>query len=194
MSQLRDLLVEEIQNLLHAEQQLVTALPKMAAAANDQMLKENFEVHLQQTETHVTRLEDVLAMLATDVKTRPCKAMLGLVEEGEEKMSSGKQKEELSADLSLIILSQKIEHYEIAAYGNAKLLARQIGDLDVANVLCQILGEEQGADALLTMCAKPILQKAALADLAKSVRDLNQEVALPLKKEKARSKTSEKHD
>ena len=90
---------------------------------------------------------------------------MGLIEEGEEKIEEGGGKEELTADLSLIAAAQKVEHYEIAAYGNARTLAMQIDEREVARLLGQTLGEEESADYLLTEITKPLLQQARMEDL-----------------------------
>ncbi len=161
---LRDLLVEELQDLLHAEGQLVAALPKMAAAAHHPKLKEAFEKHLQQTEGHVQRLKKAFESLGESAQPKPCKAMMGLIEEGQETIEEGTEKEELAADLSLITAAQKVEHYEISGYGTARSLARQIGERDVATLLSHTLGEEESTDYLLTELAKPLLQQASLGD------------------------------
>jgi Mn-containing catalase len=113
MPQLKELLVEELQDLLHAETQLVGALPKMADAAHNPKLQEAFIKHLQQTETHVERLKKVFELLGEKAQPKPCKAMMGLVEEGAETIEEGKDKEPLAADLALITAAQKFEHYEI---------------------------------------------------------------------------------
>lgn len=165
MSQLKELLIEELQDLLHAEGQLVTALPKMASAASNSKLKEGFEKHLQQTKGQVERLKKAFELLGAPASAKPCKAMLGLVEEGQEVIVEGKKKEALAADLALIAAAQKVEHYEISGYGTARALARQIGELDVATLLSHTLGEEESADFLLSEVAKPLLQEAALQDL-----------------------------
>ncbi len=165
MPQVKDLLVEQLQDLLHAERQLIGALPKMAEAANNPKLKENFQKHFIETENHLARLEQVFALLGEQLEPKPCKAMMGLMEEGKETMKEGKEKDLLIADLALITIAQKVEHYEISAYGTAKALARQIGEIEVAKLLCQTLGDEEAADAMLTMCTKPILQQATIDDL-----------------------------
>ncbi len=165
MSHLRELLVEELQDLLHAEGQLVGALPKMAKAAQSPKLKECFEKHLLQTETQVERLKKVFELLGEEAKPKPCKAMMGLVEEGSETISEGKDKEPLAADLALITAAQKVEHYEISGYGTARSLARLIGEREVAALLTHTLGEEESADYLLTEIAKPLLQDAAVEDI-----------------------------
>jgi Mn-containing catalase len=165
MSQVKELLVEELQDLLHAEGQLVAALPKMANAAHNPKLREAFEKHLVQTQNQVARLEKAFELLGEDAEPKPCRAMLGLVEEGEETIKEGSEKDELAADLALIKSAQKVEHYEISSYGTARALARQIGAYDVATLLAHTLGEEESADYLLTEIAKPLLQEATAEDL-----------------------------
>lgn len=165
MAQLKELLVEELQDLLHAEGQLVAALPKMAAAAHNPKLKETFEKHLVHTQIQVERLKRAFELLGEKAQPKPCKAMKGLVEEGEETIQEGKDKQPLAADLALITAAQKVEHYEISGYGTARSLARQIGERDVATLLSHTLGEEESADYLLTEVAKPLIQQATLEDL-----------------------------
>jgi len=160
MGQLKELLVDEMKDLLHAEKQLVAALPKMAEAAHHPKLKEAFEKHLMQTQGQVERLTQAFEMLAEDAEPKPCRAMQGLIEEGQETIEEGGDKDELSADLSLIAAAQKVEHYEISGYGTARTLALQIGEREVARLLSQTLGEEESADYLLTEISKPILQEA----------------------------------
>jgi len=160
MSQLKELLVEELQDVLHAETQLTKALPKMAQAAHNPKLRESFEKHLIQTENQVERLRMAFELLGEKAQAKPCKAMEGLVAEGEETIAEGKEKEELSADLALITAAQKVEHYEISAYGTLRALARQIGEFQVAELLSHTLGEEESTDFLLTEVAKPLIQQA----------------------------------
>jgi len=169
MPQLKELLVEQLQDLLHAETQLTGALPRMAEAADHPKLKEAFEKHLIQTEGHVERLRTVFRLLGEEAEPRPCKAMMGLVEEGKETMEEGREKEPLAADLALIAAAQRVEHYEISAYGTARCLARQIGELDCARLLSHTLGEEESADFLLSAISEPILQQASLDDAGATV-------------------------
>lgn len=169
MSQVKELLIDQLQDLLHAESQLTGALPKMAEAANHPKLKEAFEKHLIQTEGHVERLRQVFDLLGEKAEAKPCKAMMGLVAEGEETIEEGKQKESMAADLSLIAAAQRVEHYEISAYGTARGLARQLGAIEAARLLSHTLGEEQSADFLLTAIADPLLQDVALNDLGADV-------------------------
>jgi Mn-containing catalase len=165
MSQLKELLVEELQDLLHAETQLTKALPKMASAAHNPKLGEAFDKHLAQTQGHVERLKKAFELLGEKAQPTPCKAMEGLVAEGEEKIQEGANKEELVADLALITAAQKVEHYEIAGYGTVRSLARQIGEYEVSELLSRTLGEEESADFLLTEVAKPLIQQATSAVL-----------------------------
>ncbi len=164
MAQLKELLVEELQDLLHAEGQLLAALPKMAEAANNPKLKEAFETHLVQTEHHVERLKKAFELLGEKAQPKPCKAMMGLVAEGEETIEESGEKDPLIADLALVASAQRVEHYEIAGYGNVRCLARLIGEVQVAHLLTHTLGEEEAADHLLTAISAPILQQAALDD------------------------------
>jgi len=165
MPQIRELLVEELQDLLNAESQLLKALPKMAAAAHNPKLREAFEKHLAQTQLHVDRLAKVFEMLGEEPQSKPCKAMRGLIEEGEETIQEGGEKEDIAADLALITAAQKVEHYEISGYGTVRALARQIREFDVAQILSHTLGEEESTDHLLTEIAKPLIQQATAEDL-----------------------------
>jgi Mn-containing catalase len=164
MSQLKELLVEELQDLLHAEMQLTKALPEMATAAHNPKLKEAFEKHLEQTQGHVARLNEAFELLGVKAQPKPCKAMAGLVEEGKETIQEGKEKEQLAADLALVTAAQKVEHYEISGYGTVRALARQINAKEVATLLSHTLGEEESTDFLLTTVSKPLIQQASLED------------------------------
>lgn len=169
MPQLKELLVEQLQDLLHAEGQLTSALPKMAEAAKHPKLKEAFEKHLVQTQSQVERLQKVFALLGEKAEPKPCKAMIGLIEEGNETIEEGDEKEPIAADLALIAAAQRVEHYEISAYGTAKALARQIGAVDAARLLSHTLGEEESADFLLTAISDPLLQQASIEDGGNSI-------------------------
>ena len=169
MPQLRELLVEQLQDLLHAETQLIGALPKMAEAAHHPKLKEAFEKHLVQTEAHIERLRSAFGLLGEKAEPKPCKAMMGLLEEGSETIEEGREKQALAADLALIATAQRVEHYEISAYGTAKCFARQFGEVNCARLLSHTLGEEEAADFLLSAISEPILQQASLDDAGVSV-------------------------
>ncbi|HMF76801.1 MAG TPA: ferritin-like domain-containing protein [Bryobacteraceae bacterium] len=169
MSALEELLTEEMQDLLHAEGQLVKALPKMAKAAHDPKLRAAFTDHLEQTKNHVERLKQAFELLGAKAKAKPCKGMVGLVEEGQETITEGKEKDESVADLALICAAQKVEHYEISGYGSLAAVARQLGQDKVAKLLAQTLAEEEKADDLLTQLSPPLLEQA------KSVSDSEEE-------------------
>jgi Mn-containing catalase len=161
MELLQELLAEELRDLLSAENQLVKALPKMAKAAKDPDLKSAFQDHLEQTKGHVERLKEVFELLEEKPRAKACKGMAGLVEEGQEVITEGKEKEEPAADLTLIGAAQRVEHYEIAAYGTSRAIAEQMGRTDIVKLLSQTLSEEEEADRLLTELAQPLLQQAA---------------------------------
>jgi Mn-containing catalase len=163
MELLQELLTEELKDLLHAENQLVKALPKMAKAAKDADLRAAFEDHLEQTKGHVERLKEAFEMMDEKPKAKPCKGMAGLVEEGQEVITEGKQMEEAPADLALIGAAQRVEHYEIAAYGTARAIAEQMDRQDIVKLLSQTLAEEEEADQLLTKLAQPLLEEAGQA-------------------------------
>jgi Mn-containing catalase len=164
MSELKELLIENLQDLLSAEKQLVTALPKMAGAAGNARLKQAFEKHLVQTEGHVERLKLSLQILGSNEDSRACKGMKGLLEEGQEVIEEGKEMEALTADLALIAAAQKVEHYEISGYGTARCLAKLLGERKVATLLSHTLGEEEAADFILTDLSQPLLQQALSAE------------------------------
>ena len=160
MEILQELLVDQLRDLLHAENQLVKALPKMAKAANNDQLKSAFQDHLEQTKEHVERLTQAFERLGEKSKAKPCKGMAGLIEEGQETITEGKEKDDVPADLELIAAAQRVEHYEIAAYGTARTLAEQIDRKDVAKLLAQTLEEEKKADELLTVLSAPLFEQA----------------------------------
>lgn len=161
MSPLKELLVDELRDLLHAEGQLIAALPKMAEAAHHPKLKQAFLDHLQETQGQVARLKSAFELMSEAPEPKPCKAMMGLVEEGKETIKEGSGKPGNIADLGLIAAAQRVEHYEISGYGTARSLARQIGLADVAKLMAQTLGEEERSDFLLTELSKPIMQEAS---------------------------------
>jgi Mn-containing catalase len=157
---LQELLVEQLQDLLSAEGQLVKALPKMIDAAHATGLQLCFADHLEETREHLDRVKECLQALDSDAKAKPCRGMAGLLEEGEEVMSEGEEKEPEAADLALIAAAQKIEHYEISGYKTARTLAGQIGAQDVAFLLNITLGEEETAESLLTQIARELMSQS----------------------------------
>ena len=156
---LEDLLLEEIRDLYDAEKQLVKALPKMAKAATDDDLRSAFEEHLEETKGQVARLEQVFERLDTQAKGKPCKAMKGLVAEGQEVMEEDAM--ESLTDLALIGAAQRVEHYEISAYGTARTFAEKLGNKEVARLLEQTLKEEETADKKLTDISLRLLENTS---------------------------------
>jgi Mn-containing catalase len=159
---LEALLVDQLRDILHAEKQLLKALPKMAKAARTAQLKTLFETHLAETELQVDRLTECLKMLGGAARAKPCKGMAGLVDEGEEVMGEGKEKQDAPADIALIGAAQRVEHYEIAAYTAARNLASQLHLPVIVHLLTQSLGEEQNADQLLDQVAQPLMSVARM--------------------------------
>jgi Mn-containing catalase len=159
---LEGLLIDQLRDILHAEKQLLKALPKMAKAARASQLKTLFETHLAETEMQVERLNESLKMLGGAARAKPCKGMAGLVDEGEEVMGEGKEKEDAPADIALIGAAQRVEHYEIAAYTAARNLALQLHLPVIVHLLTQSLGEEQNADQLLDQVAQPLMSVARM--------------------------------
>jgi ferritin-like metal-binding protein YciE len=151
LDSLNDVLTEQIEDLYSAEQQLVSALPKVAGAAHSDELRSAFEEHLEETRGHVTRLQDILGQLGIDSPSAHCKGMEGLIAEGEEIIRM--QGDPVAKDAALIAAAQRIEHYEIAGYGTARTLAGELGLDDARDLLDQTLDEEESADTLLTKIA-----------------------------------------
>lgn len=175
MQLLQELLTEELRDLLHAENQLVKALPKMAKAAKDAELKSAFQDHLEQTKEHVERLKQAFEMLEEKPRAKVCKGMAGLVEEGQEVITEGKEMEEAAADLALIGAAQRVEHYEIAAYGTARAIAEQMERGDIVKLLSATLAEEEKADQLLTEVAQPLLEQAGQETEGEDEEELEEE-------------------
>jgi ferritin-like metal-binding protein YciE len=151
---LRELLIEELKDIYDAEQRITKALPKMAKAADSEELKEAFQEHLAQTQEHVKRLEQVFEQLDETAKKKQCKAMTGLLEEGDEIME-----EDFAPDVrdaALITAAQKVEHYEMAAYGSLRTWAELIGEDEVVNLLQTTLDEEGETDKKLTEIAQSL--------------------------------------
>ncbi len=151
---LNELLIEQLQDLYSAEEQIREALPKMAKAASSPGLKRAFEEHLGQTEEHVNRLNQCFEKLDADPEGKDCKGMKGLIKEGEELMDEDAEPEVLNA--GLIAAAQRVEHYEIAAYGCARTYAQLLGMTEIAQSLQQTLDEEKETDQKLTDLAESI--------------------------------------
>jgi ferritin-like metal-binding protein YciE len=154
-SNLRELLIEELKDIYDAEQRITKALPKMAKAADSQELKTAFQEHLRQTEQQIKRLEQVFDELDEPAKRKECKAMVGLLEEGEELMDEEDNPSDV-LDAGLITAAQKVEHYEMAAYGSLRTWADLLGESKVVNLLQTTLDEEGETDKKLTEIAQSL--------------------------------------
>jgi ferritin-like metal-binding protein YciE len=154
LESLRDLYVEQLQDLYNAEQQLIKALPKMAKAASSEELKAAFEDHLGQTRQHAQRIETIFEQMGEKAKGKKCKAMEGLVEEGGEVIKE--DMEDGIKDAALIAAAQRVEHYEIAGYGCVRAYATRLGEDDAATLLSQTLQEEKAADEALNDIAEEL--------------------------------------
>jgi Mn-containing catalase len=159
---IEELLVDQLRDILHAEKQLVKALPKMVKAARSVQLQRLLETHLAETETQVDRLNESLRLIGAPARAKPCKGMAGLVEEGDDVMAEGKKKDDAPADLALIGAAQRVEHYEIAAYTTARNLASQLHLPAVVELLTMSLGEEMNAGQLLDQVAQPLMSAARM--------------------------------
>jgi ferritin-like metal-binding protein YciE len=159
LNTLQDLLIEELQDIYDAENQIIKALPKMAKAASAPQLQQAFEEHLQQTRTHVERLERVFEQFGAKAKGKTCKGMQGLLTEGDEMI---KEKADPAVrDAGLIAAAQRVEHYEMAAYGTVRTYARQLGQQQASSLLQQTLDEEGTTDKKLTQLAESMINLEA---------------------------------
>jgi ferritin-like metal-binding protein YciE len=159
---LKTLYVNELRDLYNAENQLIKALPKMAKAASSEELKEAFEKHLEQTKTHVERLEEVFEDLDEKPTGKTCRAMKGLIEEGSEILEE--DGEESVLDAGIIVAAQKVEHYEIASYGSVRTFAELLGKDKSAQLLQTTLEEESEANEKLNELAEGIVNPEALME------------------------------
>ena len=164
LNSLEDLLHHELKDLYSAETQLVKALPKMANAAQSEQLSTLINHHLTETQTQVERLTEGLKMLDARARAKPCKGMMGLIEEGDEVMSEGKKLEPAGADLALIGAAQKVEHYEMAGHITARNLAQQLQMPNLVQLLQLSLAEEENADQLLNQLARPLMSAARMPE------------------------------
>lgn len=159
LKNLDELLQHEIKDLYSAEKQLLEALPKMAEKAADPQLKQAFESHLQETKVQKERLEKVCEILGFSPGRMKCKAMEGLIEEGEDMIDENATPE--TKDAGLIASAQRIEHYEISGYGTAAHFAEFLGHKEAFQLLNETLKEEQNADTKLNKLAKSTINKKA---------------------------------
>ena len=149
---LNDLFVHQLQDIYYAENQIVKALPKMISKATDGQVKDGFTRHLEETKTHVKRLEQVFQMHNAEVKAVKCPAIDGIITEAEEVAGDVEDKQVL--DAALIASAQAVEHYEMTRYGTLVAWAKQLGRTDCATILQKTLDEEKATDAKLTSIAE----------------------------------------
>jgi ferritin-like metal-binding protein YciE len=152
INSLKELYVQELRDAYDAENQIVKALPKFIKATSIPKLKEALENHLEQTRGHVQRLERIFKGLDETAKAKKCDGLRGILDEGEKTLGEGEKGAVL--DAALIAGAQRVEHYEMAAYGSLKTWARQLGDDQGAKLLEETLNEEKEADKLLSQIAQ----------------------------------------
>jgi ferritin-like metal-binding protein YciE len=151
---LRELFLAELQDLHSAEQQITKSLPRLIKASHDPNLRRAFEHHLEESKLHITRLEQIFKRMSESPKGKNCDAMTALLKEAEERVSDGGEAEIL--DAGLISAMQRVEHYEIAAYGSARTYAWQLNNQEVARFLNETLEEEKHTDAKLSQLARRV--------------------------------------
>ncbi len=160
-NELHQLMLDELADTLDAERQLTKALPKLAKAAQSDELREAFEAHLEETKTHVSRIEKVFAALDAPVTSKKCPAMEGIIKEGQQTVEENEDSPAL--DAAIIAAAQKAEHYEIAAYGTLCTWAELMGHDDALELLRATLEEEKAADVKLTEMATSFANATAQA-------------------------------
>ncbi|MDR5741443.1 MULTISPECIES: ferritin-like domain-containing protein [unclassified Caballeronia] len=149
---LQDLFIHSLSDVYSAEKQLTKALPKLARATSNELLKQAFQQHLEETNGQIERIDKVVELTGFKLKRIKCVAMEGLVEEGQEQIEDFEQGP--IRDAALIGAAQKVEHYEIATYGTLATLAKQLGQEEAMNLLLETLQEEKSTDEKLTELAK----------------------------------------
>jgi len=163
MKLLKDLFLDELTDIYDAEQRIVKALPKLAQGATSTKLKDAFLAHLQETKGHVTRLEQVFALIDETAKGKTCEATVGLLKEGDQLAADFKGSPAINA--ALITAAQRVEHYEIATYGSLHEWAGLLGRKDVAAILETILNEEKAANDTLVALARAKCNEEALHEI-----------------------------
>ena len=161
LESLQDLFLNELKDVLNAEKQIVTALPKLAKAASAPELQQAFTKHLRESEGHVRRLEQIFQSLGQTARGKKCKGMEGLIEEGKEILEEEGAPEVI--DAALISAAQRVEHYEMAAYGCLRTYAQLLGYDDADRLLEQTLHEEEATDKALTALGEGGINQAAVA-------------------------------
>jgi ferritin-like metal-binding protein YciE len=161
LNSMDELFLNELKDVYNAEKQLVAALPRMAKAAQSPKLQQAIAKHLRETEGHVKRLEQILQSLGEPLRGKKCKGMEGLIEEGKEILEEEGAPEVI--DAAIISAAQRVEHYEIAAYGCLRTYALLLGNTEADRLLQQTLAEEEATDKALTALGEGGINQAALA-------------------------------
>jgi ferritin-like metal-binding protein YciE len=161
VSNMEELFLDELKDLYSAEKQITKALPKLAKAATSPELREAFESHLEETKGHVDRLEKAFQLLGKPLRGKMCHGMQGVLEEGSEVLEDTEKGD--VRDAALISAAQRVEHYEIAAYGSVREYANLLGRKEIANLLEETLNEEKAADKKLNGISKSVNSQALQA-------------------------------
>ena len=169
LESMQDLFLNELKDVLNAEKQLVQALPRLAKAAQSPKLQQAFTKHLRETEGHVERLERIFKGLGETARGKKCKGMEGLIEEGKEILEEDGAPEVI--DAALISAAQRVEHYEIAAYGCLRSYALLLGNTEADRLLQQTLAEEEATDKALSALAEGGINQSAVAAGAQADED-----------------------
>jgi ferritin-like metal-binding protein YciE len=182
---LRELYLDELRDLYDAEHRLVKALPKLAKEAESQELRSGFEKHLEQTKGHVERLQEIFESMGEKASGKRCAAMAGLIQEGDEMM--GEDFATGVRDAALISAAQRVEHYEIAAYGCVRTWAVLLRESEAQNLLQQTLNEEKETDEMLTELSEGINVRAMGGASGKTKMQNEEEDEVPRSRGKSRS-------
>jgi ferritin-like metal-binding protein YciE len=169
LNSMDELFLNELKDVYNAEKQLVASLPRMAKAAQSPKLQQAITKHLRETEGHVKRLEQILHSLGEPLRGKKCKGMEGLIEEGKEILEEDGAAEVI--DAAIISAAQRVEHYEIAAYGCLRTYAQLLGNTEADRLLQQTLAEEEATDKALTALGEGGINQAAVAAGAESDED-----------------------
>src|SRR5262245_51411317 len=164
LNNLHDVFVDGLRDLYNAEQQLIRALPRMAKAAHSPELRDAFQEHLEVTQHHAERLEEIFDEIEEKPGGKNCPGMQGIIEEGSEVIKEGKTNAPDSADAALIAAAQKVEHYEMSGYGSCRTFATTLGLSHIAELLQETLDEEAEADQALSQLAESSINEMAAAE------------------------------
>lgn len=187
---LQDLFLDELRDLYDAEKQLIKALPKMAKKASSEDLRAAIESHLEETRTHVDRLEQAFELLDEKARGKHCAGIAGIVEEASEML--GEDVEASALDAGIIAGGQRAEHYEMAAYGSVMAWAKALGHEEIATLLSETLNEEKAADAKLTELAEAGINDDAAGHQADDEEADEETTSAPRAAASRRSATSDR--